>query len=36
MDITNLKIRDMRKLLDSKEISAAELACSYIDRIEKI
>ena len=35
MDITNLKIRDMRKLLDSKEISAAELACSYIDRIEK-
>lgn len=35
MDITKLKIRDMRKLLDSKEISAAELTKSYIDRIEK-
>ena len=35
MDITKLKIREMRKLLDSKEISAAELAESYIDRIDK-
>ncbi len=35
MDITKLKIRDMRKLLDSKDISAAELTQSYIDRIEK-
>ncbi len=35
MDITKLKIRDMRKLLDSKEISAAELADAYIKRIEK-
>lgn len=34
MDITKLKIRDMRKLLDSKEISAAELTDSYIKRIE--
>lgn len=34
MDITKLKIRDMRKLLDSKEISAAELTGSYIKRIE--
>lgn len=35
MDITKLKIRDMRKLLDSREISAAELADTYIKRIEK-
>lgn len=35
MDITKLKIREMRKLLDGKEISAAELAESYIDRIDK-
>lgn len=35
MDITKLKIRDMRKLLDSKEISAVELAEAYINRIEK-
>lgn len=34
MDITKLKIRDMRKLLDNKEISAAELTGSYIKRIE--
>lgn len=35
MDITKLKIREMRKLLDGREISAAELAESYIDRIDK-
>lgn len=36
MDVTLLKIRDMRKMLDGKEISAAELADAYLDRIEKI
>lgn len=36
MDVTSLKIRDMRKMLDGKEISAAELADAYLDRIEKI
>ena len=35
MDIKKLKIREMRKLLDGREISAAELAESYIDRIDK-
>lgn len=35
MDVTSLKIRDMRKMLDGKEISAAELADAYLDRIEK-
>lgn len=35
MDITKLKIRDMRRLLDNKEISAKELAEGYIERIEK-
>lgn len=35
MDITKLKIREMRKLLDGREISAAELTQSYIDRIDK-
>lgn len=36
MDVTSLKIRDMRKMLDGREISAAELADAYLDRIEKI
>lgn len=36
MDVTTLKIRDMRKMLDSKEISAKELTCEYIDRIKSI
>ena len=35
MAVTKLKIREMRKLLDNKEISAEELTKSYIDRIEK-
>ena len=35
MDIKDLKIRDMRKLLDSKEISSPELTQFYIDRIKK-
>ena len=30
MDITKLKIRDMRKMLDSGEISASELTQGYI------
>ncbi len=30
-----MKLRDMRKALDSKEISAKELAESYLDRIKK-
>ncbi|MFA5659544.1 MAG: Asp-tRNA(Asn)/Glu-tRNA(Gln) amidotransferase subunit GatA, partial [Oscillospiraceae bacterium] len=33
MDVTKLKIRDMRRLLDSGEISAKELAGEYIKRI---
>ena len=35
MDITALKIRDMRTMLDKKEISAAELTDAYLDRIDK-
>ena len=35
MDITKLKIREMRKLLDNKEISSPELTQIYIDRIKK-
>ncbi len=35
MDITALKIRDMRTMLDKKEISAAELTDAYLDRISK-
>ena len=35
MDITTLKISDMRKLLDEKKISATELSQAYIDRIKK-
>lgn len=33
MDITALKVRDMRKMLDKKEISAAELTDAYLKRI---
>ncbi|MCM1328819.1 MAG: Asp-tRNA(Asn)/Glu-tRNA(Gln) amidotransferase subunit GatA [Ruminococcus sp.] len=33
MNIAELKIRDMRKMLDGKEISAAELAEEYLKRI---
>ncbi len=36
MDITALKVRDMRAMLDKKEISAAELADAYIARINDI
>ena len=35
MDVTKLKIREMRKLLDTKEVSAVELTKEYIDRISK-
>lgn len=34
MNVAELKIRDMRKMLDGKEISAAELAGAYLKRIE--
>ena len=33
MDITKLKIRDMRKMLDSGEISASELTQGYIETV---
>lgn len=36
MDITALKIRDMRSMLDKKEISAAELTDAYLERINEI
>ncbi len=35
MDITKYKIRELRKMLDSKTISAAELTDEYLNRIEK-
>lgn len=35
MDIKRVKIRDLRKALDKKEIGAAELCSEYFDRIEK-
>lgn len=35
MDISSMKIRDMRKALDNKEISAKELADQYIANIKK-
>ena len=35
MDVTKLKIREMRKLLDKKEVSAVELSTEYINRISK-
>ena len=34
MNVAELKIRDIRKMLDGKEISAAELAEAYLKRIE--
>lgn len=34
MNVAELKIRDMRKMLDGKEFSAAELAEAYLKRIE--
>ena len=35
MELKDMKLRDMRKALDSKDISAKELAQSYLDRIKK-
>ena len=35
MDVTGLKISDMREMLDKKEISAAELTSEYIKRIKE-
>lgn len=35
MDIKRVKIRDLRKALDKKEIGAAELCSEYLDRIDK-
>ena len=35
MELKDMKLRDMRKALDSKDISAKELAESYLDRIKK-
>lgn len=35
LDVSSMKIRDMRKALDSKEISAKELAQTYFERIKK-
>lgn len=36
MDITRAKIRDLRKALDSKQISAAELCGEYFKRIDAV
>ena len=35
MNITNLKLREMRDLLDKKSISAIELTQEYLNRINK-
>lgn len=35
MNVTNLKLREMRDLLDKKSISAIELTQEYVDRINK-
>ena len=35
MDLTRARIRDLRKMLDSGEISAAELCKEYLDKIEE-
>ncbi len=35
MDVTQLKIREMREMLDKKQISASELTKEYIGRINK-
>lgn len=36
MDITSLKISDMRSMLDKKEISAPELTAAYLERINSV
>lgn len=35
MDISSMKLRDMRKALDSKEISSSELTKAYLENIKK-
>ena len=35
MDVTSLKIREMREMLDTKQISAIELTGEYINRIKE-
>ena len=35
MDVTRLKIREMRDMLDKKEISSVELTNAYLERIKK-
>lgn len=35
MDISSIKLRDMRKALDEKKISSAELTKAYLDNIKK-
>lgn len=36
MDVSSMKIRDMRTALDERKISAGELADEYISNIKKI
>ena len=36
MDITALKISELRSMLDKKEISAEELTNAYLNRIESV
>lgn len=36
MDVTSLKIGDMRSMLDKKEISVSELTDAYLDRINAV
>lgn len=35
MDVTGLKIKELRNMLDKKQISAKELTAAYIERIKK-
>jgi len=35
MDVTRLKVREMRDMLDKKEISSVELTNAYLERIKK-
>lgn len=36
MEVTSLKIRDIRKMLDSKEVSSVEITKEYLNRIRTI
>ena len=36
MDLTALKISDLRSMLDKKELSAKELTDAYLDRIKAV